>query len=51
MTMKLPDIDKEYKKFQELKKDDVLYLMDWCKQQPHLPDLNGNKIDGLAIPL
>lgn len=35
------DIENEYKKFPELKKDEVLKLMEWCKLQPHLPNLNG----------
>lgn len=35
------DIENEYKKFPELKKDEVSKLMDWCKRQPHLPDLTG----------
>lgn len=33
------DIENEYKKFPELKKDEVLKLMEWCKRQPHLPTL------------
>lgn len=35
------DAENEYKKCPELKKDEVLKLMDWCKRQPHLPNLNG----------
>lgn len=40
------DIENEYKKFPELKKEEVLKLMEWCKRQPHLPNLTG-KICGI----
>ncbi|XP_037037520.1 alpha-tocopherol transfer protein-like [Bradysia coprophila] len=32
-------IEDEYRKFSELKRDEILKLMDWCLRQPHLPNL------------
>lgn len=35
--MKFCNVSDQYKKFPELKKNDVKKLMDWCQKQAHLP--------------
>lgn len=35
--MKTVSVEDQYKKFNSLKKEDVVHLMDWINKQPHLP--------------
>lgn len=35
------DVNKEYKKNPDLKKDDVEHIKEWISKQPHLPNITG----------
>lgn len=37
-------VENEYKKFPDLKKDEVLKLQEWVQKQPHLPNITGTYI-------
>ncbi|KRT83098.1 hypothetical protein AMK59_3655, partial [Oryctes borbonicus] len=37
---KFEDIDEEYRKNKELKKEDVQMLKEWIEKQPHLPKIS-----------
>lgn len=41
--MKLAKIDEQYKKFPEIKKEDVEKILDWANKQPHLPKITGEE--------
>lgn len=34
------NVDDEYRKFPEMKKDEVLKIVKWVNQQPHLPNIS-----------
>lgn len=36
-TMKLCQVEDQYKKFPAIKRDEVKKLMEWCQKQAHLP--------------
>lgn len=35
-------VENEYKKFPELKPEEVLKLQEWVQKQAHLPNITGN---------
>lgn len=41
MVLTLASVEDEYKKFSQLKKDEVLKIQDWYQKQPHLPNITG----------
>lgn len=41
MQLRQADVDEQYDKYKDLKREDVRNLMEWAKRQPHLPKLTG----------
>lgn len=41
MALKYRDVAELYAQNPELKKSDVLALMEWAKKEPHLPEMEG----------
>lgn len=41
--MKFASVDEQYRKFPEIKKDDVKKVLDWVSKQPHLPKITGER--------
>lgn len=41
MELILVDVESQYAKDKNLKKEDVEALLDWVNKQPHLPKING----------
>lgn len=41
MPLQLASVDEQYKKFKDLKPEDVKSLMAWAEKQPHLPKISG----------
>lgn len=41
MPVRFADVEEEYKKNKELKKEDVRALKEWTEKQPHLPAISG----------
>lgn len=39
MSSVMVNIDDEYRKFPEMKKEEVLKIVEWVRQQPHLPNI------------
>lgn len=39
------DINKEYKRNPDLKKEDVEHIKEWISKQPHLPNITGKLHD------
>lgn len=37
--------EEQYKKFPDLKRDEVQKILDWTNKQPHLPKITGMKSD------
>lgn len=40
MPTEMVNVDNEYLKFPEMKREEVLKLVDWVRHQPHLPNLD-----------
>lgn len=41
MVLQLASVEEQYKRFKELKPEDVKCLMEWAEKQPHLPKISG----------
>lgn len=41
MAYTFVDVEEEYKRNKELKREDVSMLKDWADKQPHLPKMTG----------
>lgn len=44
MPVRFANIEEEYKKNKELKKEDVRALKEWTEKQPHLPTISGTSV-------
>ncbi len=42
MDFKLKTCEEEYSKDDKIKREDIKELMEWMRQQPHLPEVKGN---------
>lgn len=42
MSFQTLSCEDQYQKFPQLKRSDVLGLLEWKKTQPHLPDITGD---------
>lgn len=39
--LQVADLENEYRKFPDLKREDVQKIREWMDKQPHLPEISG----------
>lgn len=49
MALEFASCDKQYEKFPQLIRDEVLKLQDWYNRQPHTPSITGEMVHTIVL--